>query len=291
MPRAKPKRLSDLGQFSWEGDDQIVDALLRVASGDPIFHMSRGEAIQLRQEFERTVQLAIDDPGLLYDLEFSARLHEVGQAVKPKLGAAITRSGRSQPVWYRDFDNNFHALLSQGVLLLLDEGGRYRDDLCRCVQCGRFYLARRNPKGGPANRSYCSEQHRLDYHNSTRRKEAPMSQPVAEHFLGIVEQAFPKKADIVRADESGDLRLLIDWRLGTDPQRPNKRSKSIELRVSYEAISDYANSTGRQQKVADALLAKAVKAKLAEFDENHNARREVVPPREKWVISTHDINT
>ncbi len=118
-----------------------------------------------------------------------------------------------------------------------------------------------------------------------------MNREIAEHFVDLVTRTLPKHADIVRADQDGDLRLVIDWRLGTDPRRTNKRSKSIELRISEEAISDYVNSDEQRRRSADANLTKHLKGKLASFDAEHKAPPEVVPPRERWIVSSGIINT
>jgi hypothetical protein len=59
--------------------------------------------------------------------------------------------------------------------------------------------------------------------------------------------------------------------------------------VTRDAISDSA-SREALQKAAGERLAEVVKARLAAFDPNHDAPREVVPPREQWVIGTNEIN-
>lgn len=159
-----------------QGDAKAVDLLLRVASGpDLCAELPREEALRLRTEFAPLVQLAIDAPDRLYEQEYSRRLRELvhdGLTIKPVAGA-ITLTGRSRAVYawhYRDT----HAELSHGVLNLLDDQLSYGDALCRCKlpNCRRFYLARRNPNGGPANRTYCSPGHRDEHHNSAHRKAA-----------------------------------------------------------------------------------------------------------------------
>lgn len=59
--------------------------------------------------------------------------------------------------------------------------------------------------------------------------------------------------------------------------------------MTRDAISDSA-SREALQKAAGERLAEVVKARLAAFDPNHDAPREVVPPREQWVIGTNEIN-
>lgn len=266
-------------------DDEAVGALLSVANGKevvlPLFPMTPAELPELRREFEPLVQLALDDPAELYRREYSQRLGELARdhAVKIQPASVIT-TGRSRVVFLLEY-RDLHVLLSWGLLLLMDEYRPYGRNLSRCLHCGRYYLARRHPKGGPANRSYCSKEHRARYHDSGLRKEASMSGPVAEHFLEIVTETFPERADLVRADQSGDLRMLVDWTKSAEGTRP----PPIELRISREAISDYSNSNRQQRSTADAQLSKILKQWLANMEESATP-----VPRVRWVVSTHEIN-
>ena len=66
------------------------------------------------------------------------------------------------------------AAMTVAALTVLDSSKPFRGALARCKlpTCGRFYLARKNPAGGPANRTYCSPAHRDEHHNSAARKGA-----------------------------------------------------------------------------------------------------------------------
>jgi hypothetical protein len=158
-----------------DGEPETVDALLVVASG-PNFcpKAQRDEVLRLQSEFEPLVQMAIDAPEQLYKQEFSPRLRELAQGgLTVRLGAAWLPNGKQRLVYYRE-PRDIHAVLSQGLLLVMDEHKPYGAALCRCrlPSCQRFYLARRNPKGGPANRTYCSPEHRKEHHDSADRKAA-----------------------------------------------------------------------------------------------------------------------
>ena len=66
------------------------------------------------------------------------------------------------------------AAMTVAALTVLDSSKPFRGALARCKlpTCGGFYLARKNPAGGPANRTYCSPAHRDEHHNSAARKGA-----------------------------------------------------------------------------------------------------------------------
>ena len=73
---------------------------------------------------------------------------------------------------FRSFKNVASAL-TFAMLLVMDQRKPYAKALCRCKlpSCRRFYLAQKNPKGGPANRTYCIPAHREEHHNSSGRKD------------------------------------------------------------------------------------------------------------------------
>lgn len=76
---------------------------------------------------------------------------------------------------------NVSSALAVAMLMIADQSKPYGKALCRCKwqQCQDFYLAQKNPRGGPANRTYCSPAHRDEHHDSKERKSA--SKAVARH--------------------------------------------------------------------------------------------------------------
>lgn len=93
--------------------------------------------------------------------------------VKPLVG--LTTRGLTLD-YLRKFNDEAGAL-RDGVMLLLDSTKSHTDygaALCRCQfeRCSRFYLARRNRKGGPANRIYCDPVHSQRAHEAGRADRA-----------------------------------------------------------------------------------------------------------------------
>lgn len=117
-----------------------------------------------------------------------------------------------------------------------------------------------------------------------------MNQDIARHLASIVTAEFPKHADVARTEEGGDLCLYLDWRLRTDPTRPNQRSKVILVCISREAISDYANRDEEQRKSADALLREFLSHRLAVLAPEPAAPAHVVSTPEEWFVDTGMIN-
>ena len=75
--------------------------------------------------------------------------------------------------YFRDF-LTVDAAMSYAVLLMLDQRQPFGKALCRCrlSRCGQFYLAARSPNGGPANRTYCTPEHRAESHDSAQSRTA-----------------------------------------------------------------------------------------------------------------------
>ena len=97
---------------------------------------------------------------------------------------------------------------------------------------------------------------------------------------------FPPEARIIEVDWLGDLDLMMSWRLGTDPKRPGKRSKMIQVTITTEALEDYAAAPIGQRQMADARLAQHLENQLARFDPEHHAPLGRAPPVVRWLIGT-----
>ncbi|MFX0199057.1 MAG: hypothetical protein ACFFCW_23285 [Candidatus Hodarchaeota archaeon] len=111
-----------------------------------------------------------------------------------------------------------------------------------------------------------------------------MTQPFINQWLDLIRPIFPPNASI-EVDEGNDIFLRIDWRLGDEPERPNKRSRLIKIVISREAIEDCQDFNK-----AGLRFRKIIENKLSGFNPAHNHSRLVSPPTEEWIISTFDLN-
>ena len=64
-----------------------------------------------------------------------------------------------------------------------------------------------------------------------------MTKQFITKWIELIRPIFPPEASI-EADESNDVILRIDWLLGNDPERQNKRSRLIIIVISKEAVED-----------------------------------------------------
>lgn len=117
-----------------------------------------------------------------------------------------------------------------------------------------------------------------------------MADDLEKHFLAIVEHQFPRQAEFHVRRESDDICIYVDWKLNSDPARPNKRSKKIKICISRAAIDDYEDGGEQNRKSADQKLGNVVAAQLQVFDPEHSVPAHVPVPIEQWTITTEMLN-
>jgi hypothetical protein len=117
-----------------------------------------------------------------------------------------------------------------------------------------------------------------------------MADDVGKHFLAIVEDEFPKHGEFRVRRESGDVYIYVDWKLGNDPERPNKRSKKIKICISQEAVEDYMGGDDNDRKIADEKLRRIVAIKFKAFNPEHDVPAHAPVPIEQWTITTEMLN-
>jgi hypothetical protein len=112
------------------------------------------------------------DRALLPGNDFQTWLAHMTDSIEAELVLAAHPSGYS----FADFRAfmNIASAMAFAMLIVMDQRRQYASQLSRCKlpSCRRFYLARKNPRGGPPNRIYCRPNHRDEHHNSAERKIA-----------------------------------------------------------------------------------------------------------------------
>jgi hypothetical protein len=111
-----------------------------------------------------------------------------------------------------------------------------------------------------------------------------------ERLRSVAEKIFPTGTRLILVPGEGDFVLLASWKLGTDASRPNKRSKTVQIGISREAMEDYAQGVNGQREYADHRLELLLRKRLAQLDPSHDAPLGTEPPMEKWQIGTIELN-
>jgi hypothetical protein len=105
-------------------------------------------------------------------------------------------------------------------------------------------------------------------------------------ILAAIQAAMPANAEIQVVPGVEAVNIGVSWKLNDDPDRPNKRSKTISICVSHEAAQDFEAASTADHGGAYRRVAEFLAAKLAAFDPQHNVPKHESPPVERWVISS-----
>jgi hypothetical protein len=111
-----------------------------------------------------------------------------------------------------------------------------------------------------------------------------------ERLRAIAEKIFPTGARLIAPTGEGDYVLLASWKTGTDKTRPTKRSKTIRLAISEEAMADYTRGVEDERDNADIRFEAALRARLAAFEPTHDTPLGTEPPIERWTLTTIELN-
>ncbi len=113
-----------------------------------------------------------------------------------------------------------------------------------------------------------------------------MSKSFVKGWIDVIRPLFPKNARIIeKTAGDDDVVLEIDWKLGNDPSRPNKRSRLIRVVISELVITDC-----RDFKIAGSRFETIIRDRLSVFKADHETPKYSSSPVEEWVISTFDVN-
>lgn len=106
------------------------------------------------------------------------------------------------------------------------------------------------------------------------------------HLRKLVRGVFEGEPTLRTSGRGSDLKLEVDWNLGTDPARPNKRSVGIEIILTEEFIDDYCEAIERERHLTDEHVYSFIKEKLKHFMPEHDVPKNIPPPLETWVINS-----
>ena len=118
-----------------------------------------------------------------------------------------------------------------------------------------------------------------------------VSNDLRDHWESLLLPVFPDGTDFDIDANTSDFRAKVRWKVGTDPDRPNKMSKTIFIIVSAEAASSYANKNDAQRQADDGKLRDFVEANLARHDPDHDTPKEVAPPAVEWIAGSSVLNS
>lgn len=105
---------------------------------------------------------------------------------------------------------------------------------------------------------------------------------ICDGWINLVKKVFPNHAEFKTLFASGDYICEINWKLNNDANRPNKRSKTIAVKIPKEVLEDCQNPQKAQKRFMEFIVAEYTK-----FDPDHNAKP---PPIEEWLVTNNFLN-
>lgn len=118
-----------------------------------------------------------------------------------------------------------------------------------------------------------------------------VSNDLRDHWESLLLPVFPDGTDFDIVANASDFRAEVRWKVGTDPDRPNKMSKTIFIIVSAEAASSYANKNDAQRQADDGKLRDFVEANFARHDPDYDTPKGVAPPAVEWIAGSSVLNS
>lgn len=130
----------------------------------------------------------------------------------------------------------------------------------------------------------------MDSRSQKKHDASPHMPNHDDRLRAIAEKCLPMGARLIASGGEGYYVMLASWKLGTDPARPHKRSKTLRIVLTQEALDDYARGAKGERNSADARFEASLRSRLSKFNPSHDAPLGSEPPIEKWDIGTIELN-
>lgn len=112
-----------------------------------------------------------------------------------------------------------------------------------------------------------------------------MSTAQVQLWLEIARSVFPDGAQITHPPAGESVWLKVRWKLGTDPQRPQKPARSINIYFTREFCKTYASLDAQRQSEWDEKVRGLLAGKFAAFNPEHDAPHGAPVPGESWFVT------
>ena len=118
-----------------------------------------------------------------------------------------------------------------------------------------------------------------------------MNKDLHKHWFDQIRPLFPDETEFTPFEDFDDFITQASWKLNTDPERPNKRSKKVKIIIPSDVIDDYENKSTAKKQEDDKSLLQHVKQFLKEFDPDHDTPKENPVPEVDFVIGGNVLNS
>lgn len=85
-----------------------------------------------------------------------------------------------------------------------------------------------------------------------------MTEDLLDFWVRLIKPFFPANAWIVARYAGEDHVIEIDWKLDDDPERPNRRSRKIQITITEGAIEEYLDKGKKEREQFEISLKKLI---------------------------------
>jgi hypothetical protein len=117
-----------------------------------------------------------------------------------------------------------------------------------------------------------------------------MTEDLLDYWVRLIKPFFPANAWIVARYAGDDHVIEIDWKLDSDPARPNRRSRKIQITISDGAIEDYLDRDKKDRDLFETRLKKLIHERFSHIDASIPAERNSSASADKLLIARETLN-
>lgn len=118
-----------------------------------------------------------------------------------------------------------------------------------------------------------------------------MDEELREFWKEEIQRELPADARLTPIPREDRFEVTVGWKIKSDPERPNKPSKTIRIIVPQEAVDDYQRKSTLAKANDDEKLCNFVREKMKTFDPEHESSYGTPPPEVMWVADTNVLDS
>jgi hypothetical protein len=118
-----------------------------------------------------------------------------------------------------------------------------------------------------------------------------MAEDLLDHWVKLITPIFPPNAWIVSLFSKNNYIIQIDWKMGSDPKRRDKRSKKIQIIIKEDAIDDYLDKNKNDRELYNAKLKQSTYERYHFFLPDNDSATNQFIPMETWLVTKDFLNT
>ena len=112
-----------------------------------------------------------------------------------------------------------------------------------------------------------------------------MSTAQVDRWVDIARTVFPDDAQITPPPAGESVWLRVRWKIGTDPQRPQKPARGVNIYFTREFCKAFESLEAARQTDWETKVQQLLASKYGSFNPEHNAPHGAPMPAESWYVT------